>query len=133
MPEEKKNAIFSSFNLFPQMRIIIKCDINLKISSHNSNDVIVDGWYPRDAILAHSNIKLFVTHGGLLSTTETIYYGKPIIGIPVFGDQHLNMKMASHKGIEEAVSYEDLDEVLFSKTLKKVISNQQQVNQWVIK
>lgn len=120
---EKRNAILNSFKLFPQKRIIIKSDINLTISSHNLNDVIVDSWHPQDAILAHPNVKVFITHGGLLSTMETVYYGKPIIGIPVFGDQHLNMKMASHKGIGESIPYETLTEFGLKEALGKVLHN----------
>lgn len=47
---------------------------------------------------AHPNCKLFVTHGGLLSTTETLHYGVPIIGIPLFADQFINVMRAVRKG-----------------------------------
>lgn len=56
---------------------------------------------------------------GLLSTTETVYYGKPAVGIPVFYDQYLNMKIAESKGFAVTVSYEDLSEA----KLKSAISN----------
>jgi glucuronosyltransferase len=39
-------------------------------------------------------VKLFITHGGLLSTQEAITRGVPILGIPIFGDQRLNMRKA---------------------------------------
>ena len=42
------------------------------------------------AILAHPAVKMFVTHGGLSSLHESIYYGKPMLVIPLFGDQFLN-------------------------------------------
>lgn len=41
---------------------------------------------------------MFITHGGLLSTTETIHFGVPIIGIPVFADQFSNVDRAVNKG-----------------------------------
>ncbi|KRT83482.1 glucuronosyltransferase [Oryctes borbonicus] len=34
-------------------------------------------WFPQQSILAHSNVKLFITHGGLLSTMEAIYFSVP--------------------------------------------------------
>lgn len=55
-------------------------------------------WAPQQSILAHPNCVLFITHGGGLSTTETVHFGKPIIGIPVFGDQFNNMMRAENKG-----------------------------------
>jgi len=44
--------------------------------------------------LDHPNIRLFITHGGLLSTQEALQRGVPLLGIPIFGDQSLNMNRA---------------------------------------
>jgi hypothetical protein len=49
-------------------------------------------------LLAHHNIRLFITHGGLLSTQEAIHRGVPLLGIPIFGDQSLNMNRAVTEG-----------------------------------
>ncbi|VVD02085.1 unnamed protein product [Leptidea sinapis] len=46
----------------------------------------------------HPNTKLFITHGGLLSTFEVLRFGVPIIGIPMFGDQFINVNRAVRKG-----------------------------------
>lgn len=46
---------------------------------------------------------LFISHGGLLSTTEAIHYAVPIIGIPVFGDQFNNVDRAVKKGFGKLV------------------------------
>lgn len=122
MAEQKRNDILSSLKSFKKMRLLIKSDINLTIPSHIENDVIINDWYPQEAILAHSNVKLFITHGGLLSIMESVYFGKPLVGIPVFSDQHLNMKFASHKRYGEAVPYENLNAELLGNTFDKVIS-----------
>ncbi|XP_038221061.1 UDP-glucosyltransferase 2-like [Zerene cesonia] len=50
-------------------------------------NVHVRPWMPQPSILAHPNVKLFITHGGLLSTLESLQYGVPLLAIPVFGDQ----------------------------------------------
>ena len=41
---------------------------------------------------------MFITHGGLLSAQEAAFHGVPLVGIPVFGDQELNMKKAELSG-----------------------------------
>lgn len=46
---------------------------------------------------------MFITHGGLLSTTETIHFGVPTIGIPVFADQFVNVARAVKKGFAQKV------------------------------
>ncbi|GBP15253.1 Ecdysteroid UDP-glucosyltransferase [Eumeta japonica] len=56
-------------------------------------------WAPQQSILAHPNCVLFITHGGLLSSTETVHFGVPIFGIPVFGDQFVNVGRSVNKGI----------------------------------
>ncbi|XP_049885642.1 UDP-glucosyltransferase 2-like [Pectinophora gossypiella] len=66
-------------------------------------NVHILNWAPQPSILAHPNCILFITHGGLLSTTETVHFGVPIIGIPVFADQFLNVDEAVHRGFAKRV------------------------------
>ncbi|KAI5645836.1 UDP-glucoronosyl and UDP-glucosyl transferase domain-containing protein [Phthorimaea operculella] len=61
-------------------------------------NVHVTKWAPQQSILAHPNCKIFITHGGLLSTTEAAHFGVPIIGVPVFVDQFSNIERAVHRG-----------------------------------
>ncbi|XP_034488819.1 UDP-glucuronosyltransferase 2A2 [Drosophila innubila] len=61
-------------------------------------NVLISKWFPQPDVLAHPNVKLFITHGGLLSTIESIYFGKPVLGLPVFYDQHLNVERAKQAG-----------------------------------
>ncbi|XP_023943056.2 UDP-glucosyltransferase 2-like [Bicyclus anynana] len=67
------------------------------------SNVHIVQWAPQQSILAHKNCILFITHGGLLSTTETMHFGVPIIGIPVFADQFVNVARAVKKGYAQKV------------------------------
>nr|XP_034837858.1 UDP-glucuronosyltransferase 2C1-like [Maniola hyperantus] len=47
-------------------------------------------WMPQSSILSHPNVKVFITHGGLLSILESLHFGVPVIAVPVFADQPSN-------------------------------------------
>ncbi|KAG5670631.1 hypothetical protein PVAND_000879 [Polypedilum vanderplanki] len=54
------------------------------------DNVMISSWLPQRDILAHPNVKAYICHGGLLGTTEAVYEGVPVLGIPIFGDQKTN-------------------------------------------
>lgn len=70
-------------------------------------------------------MKLFITHSGLLSTTETVYHGVPVLAIPVFGDQYMNAEKAVHYGYGLMLGYNDknFSYETFSSTLSELLNN----------
>lgn len=54
----------------------------------------VKSWLPQQDILAHKNVKVFVTHGGLFSLLEGLYHGTTMVGLPLATDQFANMGRA---------------------------------------
>ena len=43
------------------------------------DNVMLSKWLPQQEVLAHPNVKLFVTHGGQSSFQETLCHGKPVV------------------------------------------------------
>lgn len=39
---------------------------------------------------AHPNLVAFITHGGMNRILEAVNHGKPMIAVPLFGDQNRN-------------------------------------------
>lgn len=68
-------------------------------------------------------VKVFITHGGLLSGTEAIYHGKPLVVIPIFGDQKMNAMRTVTNGYGVRVDYSNLTETSFSWALNEILSN----------
>lgn len=84
MEPSKRQAIIDALSKLDQKVIWKWDDESLEV---DRSKFMVRKWLPQDDILAHENVKLFVTHGGLLSLIETIVKAKPVVGIPIFGDQ----------------------------------------------
>lgn len=72
---------------------------------------------------AHPNVRVFITHGGLLSTQEAIYHGLPLIGIPIFGDQDLNMQKVASLGIGIKLDFNKLTREDLLNALKTIQQN----------
>ncbi|XP_017778389.1 PREDICTED: UDP-glucuronosyltransferase 2B10-like [Nicrophorus vespilloides] len=63
-----------------------------------SKNVITESWIPQNDVLANPKTKLFITHGGALSTQESIYNGVPMLVFPFFYDQlNIAAKIAERK------------------------------------
>lgn len=97
----------------------------LTIKSKHKTRLLIDFFITFEHFLttAHPNLKLFITHGGLLSTTEAIYHGVPVVGIPILGDQQENMKNAEKLGIGKALDFMKLNYDDLWTTVNEVLNN----------
>lgn len=90
-------------------------------------------WLPQTDILAHPNIVLMITHGGMFSNFEAINYGHQLLVIPFVGDQYRNAirvesvgygKFMDFRSITKGSLYGTLDEMLtddkYSKKAKEI-------------
>ncbi|XP_037817464.1 UDP-glycosyltransferase UGT5-like [Lucilia sericata] len=120
LPPAKKQELLTAFKSLKQ-RVLWKFeDLKMEGKPHN---VFISDWFPQDDILAHENVRVFITHGGLLSTTESIYHGTPFIGIPIFGDQFLNMARAEAKGYGIRLDYQTLNAKDLIAAVERVIND----------
>lgn len=70
----------------------------------------------------HPATKLFISHGGLLSTMESAYHGVPMIGLPIFVDQTINMKNVEIKGYSITLEILDLTEKDLEKAIHQILN-----------
>ena len=86
MPEHIKQMFVRVFARIPQ-RVFWKWEMdNLNVNTLPASVKIVN-WLPQQDLLAHSNARLFISHGGLFGTQESTYHGVPILGLPLGRDQ----------------------------------------------
>ncbi|XP_050298918.1 UDP-glycosyltransferase UGT5-like isoform X4 [Anthonomus grandis grandis] len=121
LPEATKNGIIKVLGKLKQ-RVIWKFEEDLPNKPAN---VLIQKWCPQADILAHPNVKLFITHSGFLSTIETIYHGVPVLAIPVFADQFMNAKKAVAYGYGLKLAYNDpnFSEEALSALLDELLTN----------
>ncbi|KAL9929451.1 UDP-glycosyltransferase UGT5-like isoform 1-T1 [Glossina fuscipes fuscipes] len=88
-----------------------------------SKNIIYKQWIPQDDILAHPNLKLFITHAGKGGVAEAQYHGVPMVALPLFGDQGSNAAkvVASGYGLELDVFNLTNDQLGFA--INEVLTN----------
>lgn len=119
MSNERKQAFINSFSKLKQ-KIIWKFEEDFP---NKPDNILIKKWMPQSEILAHPNVKLFISHGGLLGSTEAVYHGIPIIGIPIYGDQSLNVARAQQAGWGYELNYENLTESSISWAINHVLTD----------
>lgn len=77
-------AIIKVFENLKQ-RIVWKSDLE-DVDALPKN-VFVRKWLPQSDILAHKNLILFISHGGLFSVFESIHKAVPMLITPMYSDQ----------------------------------------------
>ncbi|KAL0367679.1 UNVERIFIED_CONTAM: UDP-glucosyltransferase 29 [Sesamum radiatum] len=60
--------------------------------------IVVTGWAPQTRILAHQSTASFVSHCGWSSLNESVYFGVPVIGMPVKQNMFIDCKMLVEAG-----------------------------------
>nr|XP_018913220.1 PREDICTED: UDP-glucuronosyltransferase 2B31-like [Bemisia tabaci] len=71
-------------------RVLWKWENGTRIAGQPDN-VMIQNWLPQQSVLAHPNVKAFITQGGCQSFQETVHFGVPTIGIPWGSDQKMNV------------------------------------------
>ena len=92
------------------------------IPSHLNSNIKVVEWLPQSDLLAHKNIRAFVSHVGHNSLYEAAYHGVPVVAVPLFGDQPANAKKVERRGFGVAVDYRNTDARKVFETIDKVVT-----------
>ncbi|XP_049779816.1 UDP-glucosyltransferase 2-like [Schistocerca cancellata] len=102
LPVFTRQALMDAFSELPQ-RVLWKFEDDSLPGK--PNNVMIAQWLPQEEVLAHPNIRLFITQGGLQSFNEASYYGVPLVGVPFFGDQQYNVAKMLRSGIGVKIDF----------------------------
>ncbi|XP_060823969.1 UDP-glucosyltransferase 2-like [Bombus pascuorum] len=87
------------------------------------DNVYIGKWLPQQTILAHPNIKLFISQGGLQSSEETIHYEVPVLGLPVWADQYYQVARMEAVGIGKCLEITTLKKDELENAITELITN----------
>ncbi|XP_068150986.1 UDP-glycosyltransferase UGT5-like [Drosophila tropicalis] len=96
---------------------------NLEETPGESSNILYSKWLPQDDILAHPNIKLFITHAGKGGVVESQYHGKPMLALPVFADQPTNAQTIVSQGFGLSLKLLELQADEFHKAIVELLEN----------
>ena len=101
LPKETGTKMLSAFGHLKQTVLWRYTNtFNLTIPSN----VYIMDWMPQNDLLAHPNVKVFVTHAGNGGQHEALYHGVPMVALPLFGDQPYNTQRMVYKGFGVALN-----------------------------
>ncbi|XP_064004645.1 UDP-glucuronosyltransferase 2A2-like isoform X2 [Pogoniulus pusillus] len=120
LTDEKSNMIARALSQLPQ-KVLWRYK-GKKPEALGPNTRIYD-WIPQNDLLGHPLTKAFITHGGTNGIYEAIYHGIPMVGIPMFADQHDNIIHMKAKGAAVALDFSTMKTQDLVDALNTVITN----------
>merc|ERR1719418_358927 len=125
MTTEQKNVFIDAFIELKDIPIIWKWD---DVPDGIPENVLLQKWLPQNDLLAHPNLKLFVTHGGLLSTQESLYHEVPLVGVPISNDQKPNLMRAQANGYAKMLNLQTMTKDDLLQAIKSALNNQEMID-----
>jgi len=71
----------------------------------------------------HPNVKLFISHGGISGVYETVDAGVPVLGFPLFYDQHRNIANLVEAGMAITMELMSVSTNKFLSSVLELINN----------
>lgn len=87
-------------------------------------NVMIKKWFPQRDILLHPNVKLFISHGGISGVYETVDAGVPVLGFPLFYDQHRNIANLVDAGMAISMELLSVSTDIILNSILELINNE---------
>jgi MGT family glycosyltransferase len=105
------------------MKVVLSIGKNTNISSFERvpENFILKNYVPQLEILKRAS--LFISHGGLNSVNEALYYGVPIIAIPMVNDQHMVTRQLIETGAGFGLKMGEITVEVIKDSVYKMLSD----------
>ncbi|XP_063876156.1 UDP-glycosyltransferase UGT5-like isoform X1 [Scylla paramamosain] len=119
IPAQYRQAFLEAFRRLPQ-RVLWKYEGELEGASDN---IRISKWLPQQDVLGHRNVKVFISHGGLLSLQESIFHATPLLVLPIFSDQPRNAMFVNNSGVGRVLMWQEVTADKIVDALNDIITN----------
>jgi len=120
MPEDQRKILM---NVFSKLNAQVLVKWANETMPNLPKNVKLSKWLPQQDVLGHPKIKLFITHCGGGGLEESVFHGVPIIGMPFWGDQFLNVETAKRLGFGLEFDWNELTEENLASVINEALSN----------
>jgi len=122
VPQDKLAALLEAFGRLKE-KVLFKWETD-NLPGKPAN-VILKSFLPQQDLLAHPNLKGFVTHAGYLSFEEALCHQIPMVATPICYDQFANAEEIEKLGIGRSVNFTDITGPKISELLDQVLHDPQ--------
>uniref|UniRef100_A0A0K0F3G2 glucuronosyltransferase n=1 Tax=Strongyloides venezuelensis TaxID=75913 RepID=A0A0K0F3G2_STRVS len=125
MPNDMKNGLLETMRKLKDITFIWKYEEPEDGTGKDIENLVISKWLPQSDLLNDERLSLFVTHGGMGSTTELSFRGIPAIAIPILGDQMRNSKLIERQKCGIVMSNSELaNPDILIKNIKTVLDDE---------
>lgn len=125
LSKETLTNIIKTFAALPEYNFVWKFEAKTEdLPIKPTKNVLIKNFLPQNDLLAHKNVKAFVTHAGLLSTQEAMWYGKPMVVMPFYCDQHLVADRSVRQEVAVKIDFRTLEVENFKASILEILENE---------
>ena len=121
IPESRYSIMMSAFSRIKNVNFIWR--YNHVFPENVPSHIRLIKWMPQNDVLAHPNVKLFISHGGCNSQFEAVYHAVPMLTLPIHLDQPYNALRAAIKGVATTVDLRTMTPETLSSSIRGMLSN----------
>ena len=114
-------AFFQVFRDLPRLNVVWKLKLPDHLLKNKPANVKLVDWMPQQDLLGHPKTRLFISHGGIQSSFESVCHGKPMLGIGLFGDQSFNLKVLAKKGMALLADFKDINATRVKRQIAELL------------
>ncbi|AAZ38194.1 EGT [Agrotis segetum nucleopolyhedrovirus A] len=119
METEFIEMLLKTFEALPYM-VLWKYD---GLLTRTPSNVFIQSWFDQYDLLHHTNLRAFVTQGGVQSTDEAIDAIVPMVGMPMMGDQAFNTNKYVELGIGRVVDTVNVNAFQLTEAIRDTAEN----------